>query len=899
MRFPNEGMMVKAPMVEVDDRDMGSECEYRHSDVARVNPRDCYYWLSGNCLNPKCAFRHPPLDGLVGADGSTPVGPSVPPAHPAPDLAIRVFLNLDLGMINMWLIFDKVKRFLFRFVLSLNCESVLGNNVRQILKQMGSECEYRHSDVARVNPRDCYYWLSGNCLNPKCAFRHPPLDGLVGADGSTPVGPSVPPAHPAPYAAVPKQGVACIFFQKGFCLKGPLCPFLHGPPNTIINKPTQTAPTNPIPELPKASHPVQNKPIQEQKFPPQVTTQRTTPFSATPFSARNGAIDKRVPSFSTSVEEPPRYKPARVVPSPVLNEQPSNKFNRGFHNDRIMNGKDADVYSREPSPGFDVLVDNEIEDGEYHHEKEESFAKSRSQDYNVDRIGREQRDFDNYTERDGQYIWDETRQERRPYLRNNSPDQYNRSDLRQRISNQRRAHGSGSDHGSRSVASREYADRMPRRDNHRPDYRQDHRQDREAISSRLQGRIKLPGRSTSPPNGHNLRTEREIDTERKHLSRFRDRISDNDTKFAGPKKLSELKTGGRIEHQPNEDQSLGKRKYSRTEEDSSSSFKDNHHQKAKEEHNSVPADFEPEKVEDKPADGTSVNNDINDVETEDGLVNDDAPLDEELEAYEDDGEGEYEYEPMDGEEGYEYDEGEYADEVEGEEYEKKDGEDVLVNKNEKQRRNKKLQDNICCGLVKKFFHDGLVDKQIRKQAEAYAPFTGSTRWRMIRSSTESLVVLSSSPHQFLWLFAERICHRVRTPILRTLCAFFDLAELEEKLGMADLQPSLEQLFVPQTRGNLVIGEATLSSSLSVARQRFKKIKENIAIGQPALADVFASVVKPLSPEVLLSLWSVSPNEPIAIGMNTSFAPSAPVLSTGPLMTDDFPVLDIKYFRSHC
>lgn len=37
----------------------------------------------------------------------------------------------------------------------------------------GSECEYRHSEVARVNPRDCYYWLNGNCTNRKCTFRHP------------------------------------------------------------------------------------------------------------------------------------------------------------------------------------------------------------------------------------------------------------------------------------------------------------------------------------------------------------------------------------------------------------------------------------------------------------------------------------------------------------------------------------------------------------------------------------------------------------------------------------------------------------------------------------------------------------------------------------------------------
>jgi hypothetical protein len=41
------------------------------------------------------------------------------------------------------------------------------------LFHQGSECEYRHSEYARVNPRDCYFWLNGNCMNPKCGFRHP------------------------------------------------------------------------------------------------------------------------------------------------------------------------------------------------------------------------------------------------------------------------------------------------------------------------------------------------------------------------------------------------------------------------------------------------------------------------------------------------------------------------------------------------------------------------------------------------------------------------------------------------------------------------------------------------------------------------------------------------------
>lgn len=37
----------------------------------------------------------------------------------------------------------------------------------------GADCEYRHSEIARLNPRECWFWVSGACLNPTCAFRHP------------------------------------------------------------------------------------------------------------------------------------------------------------------------------------------------------------------------------------------------------------------------------------------------------------------------------------------------------------------------------------------------------------------------------------------------------------------------------------------------------------------------------------------------------------------------------------------------------------------------------------------------------------------------------------------------------------------------------------------------------
>ncbi|KAI7730577.1 hypothetical protein M8C21_005790, partial [Ambrosia artemisiifolia] len=559
----------------------------------------------------------------------------------------------------------------------------------------GSECEYRHSDIARVNPRDCWYWLNGNCLNPKCAFRHPPLDGLVGSDVSTPKGPPVPAPAPAPHAtpyATPKQGVACIFFQKGYCLKGHLCPFLHGPPNSVSNKPAQPGPTNPVTEPSKMAQQVNvQKPVES--LPPQT--------KQPPLPTRTG-VDKKI------------ALPARVVPAvppPAMNDPLPNKPNRSaYHgyqasnNERIVRGKDADEYSREISPGFDVLVDNEQEDsGPY---------------YDVDHVDRdmyrEHRDYDHYNERDGHFDVDHIDlPEKRPYPRN---DRENESDLRYRISKQRR----GTDNGLRSVGTREsYADRMPRRDRDRERDRDGrrHHVDQGSLSSRLRGRIRIPGRSVSPTKENNSRVEREIDVERRHISRYspgrplslnesrvRDRI--NDTKFAGPKRLSELKTG-RTDHQPSDDQSLGKRKHQKTEDDLSfegpkplseilkrkrgvhndNNTEDDKQKKIeiipanKEEPNAVSVNFDAENEKDKPLDRSSVNDGAGELENEGGMVDEDALLDEELEAYDEnkDGDNEYEYEQMEGEEDYNMEDGEeeYVDEEdvegEGDEYGNKEG----------------------------------------------------------------------------------------------------------------------------------------------------------------------------------------------------------------------------------
>lgn len=112
----------------------------------------------------------------------------------------------------------------------------------------GRECEYRHSESARLNPRDCWYWLSGNCLNPACVFRHPPLDGQP--EGSyEPVN-----LHSHVSVAAGKTNVPCYFFHNGYCMKGDKCQYLHGS-NEILSttKFAKTALTV------TDSHPLENK----------------------------------------------------------------------------------------------------------------------------------------------------------------------------------------------------------------------------------------------------------------------------------------------------------------------------------------------------------------------------------------------------------------------------------------------------------------------------------------------------------------------------------------------------------------------------------------------------------------------------------------------------------------
>ncbi|GMI87579.1 hypothetical protein like AT2G02160 [Hibiscus trionum] len=498
----------------------------------------------------------------------------------------------------------------------------------------GSECEYRHSEYARVNPRDCYYWLNGNCLNPKCGFRHPPLDGLLGTPSTTPTGSSKPSLHTAattaPASHMPynqaasystsKQPVPCIFFLKGLCIKGDKCAFLHGP--TTSNKATQPAATTTVSEphsLKKTFGAVEAP--QPQKFPPTnvsntfgvASENRTAAKVKAAFTRSGTGTEKTVPHNID--EELPRHK--ATISTSVVNGGyigHSNRLHQAHTSGELSfhGGKDTDEYLRESSPGFDVLVDDEFRDSDFYH-GEDQYGGTRGhegRDVNEYDIGhsanydamadadqemfQDPRGYDSFDHVQGNYGRDQQRAsseriplgsstfERRGYSRVDNPDHVEESDLRHRLAKRRRVNG------LKSVVNHDKG-----LENYEGERNYQGSSHERSLSSRLQGRIKLPGRSVGRES--NLCPEREIERglnrgrhspgkpQTSSQGRLRDRIkgrvdgefNNNEGRnfggprirrevmgelnadFAGPKRLAELKVGKSTD---NEHQSLGKRK---------------------------------------------------------------------------------------------------------------------------------------------------------------------------------------------------------------------------------------------------------------------------------------------------------------------------------------------------
>lgn len=311
----------------------------------------------------------------------------------------------------------------------------------------GNECEYRHSESARINPRDCWFWMSGNCLNPACSFRHPPLDGLPGAASGNSGAPSSASSQPTALASLPatvnanKPKVPCYFFNQGFCAKGDKCPYMHGilsGGSLASQKATKvtTAATDPQASGKQVANEAE-KNIKDGKYssPANVTNtiQSSEPKKLQPVNniAATSNTFKAVQSSKPMTLQSNNFKaeqtgnsvgihsnhvkavhtnhtmavqaPLAVIPNSQVRSQPpysqSNRLNvevdlpemesarertysapvprsRVRHgqapDDRLQNGMEHDEWLGESSPGFDVLVDNgpdqlsHHEDADYH-----------------------------------------------------------------------------------------------------------------------------------------------------------------------------------------------------------------------------------------------------------------------------------------------------------------------------------------------------------------------------------------------------------------------------------------------------------------------------------------------------------------------------------------------------
>jgi len=397
----------------------------------------------------------------------------------------------------------------------------------------------------------------------------PQAGNFAGSSLPVPPGPAAPTVPSTPHGSA-KQAVPCIFFQKGYCLKGDRCPFLHGP-NPLSNKVQQAPAATPVTEPPafkKVSGGLEKCTQIQANI--QVNTSKIadTPLQAKSNSKVEAAVTKEgmparkhAPYPGDLTEEPLKYK---GTTGPIDNGNLRSRTSWAHHassldNQSFHNGRDIDDGLRESSPGFDVLVDDKLRGDEYYQHEDQfvrmrghegrnlnEFEMGRHDNYNsvadVDpEIYHGRRGYDSYDPLEERYAWDQHRAssersvgepahyDRRDPYKSKSPDLIQNSDLRHRLSNkQRRVNG------LKSVVNPDYNPENHPEDRSYPAARRESRRSpahESSRSSRLQGRIKLP-RRCSPSEGENERGRNwgKLSPSRPQVSssqqgRLRDRLS--------------------------------------------------------------------------------------------------------------------------------------------------------------------------------------------------------------------------------------------------------------------------------------------------------------------------------------------------------------------------------------
>ncbi|KAK9100729.1 hypothetical protein Scep_024159 [Stephania cephalantha] len=251
----------------------------------------------------------------------------------------------------------------------------------------GIDCEYRHSESARLNPRDCWYWLNGNCQNPVCAFRHLPLEGLPETsveEVSLPDQASVP---------VNKTNIPCYYYFNGFCNRGESCFFLHGSDDATPARFTKTASTDTsYPPVEASASTLDGKLLLQVKAPikplceavvvenihvqPKVNIKKSASCELVKQNSSVQVSMAELQEKHMKLERPIPEEDAIDGGCLLCGEESSEEQSDGLVGSEGSPEEHADRHAQpeewlESSPGFDVLVDDGAEDGGYDENEQE------------------------------------------------------------------------------------------------------------------------------------------------------------------------------------------------------------------------------------------------------------------------------------------------------------------------------------------------------------------------------------------------------------------------------------------------------------------------------------------------------------------------------------------------
>ncbi|KAF8393243.1 hypothetical protein HHK36_021484 [Tetracentron sinense] len=257
----------------------------------------------------------------------------------------------------------------------------IGLFVILINMRFGNECEYRHSESARLNPRDCWYWLDGNCLNQTCVFRHPPLD--VRTETSS----ECAPLPQQSSVLVNKTNVPCYFYFNGFCNKGDRCSFLHG-----IDGVSSALKSSKSASTATDVHPLENKTSIGSDMGPVSRKETSNPSDTALKAVSNVQFQPKEDLQQSVANNFMEQSPSLQISMPVFQEivvksdslLPAEDFIESrsllcqdLSSEEEMDGHREPEERWESSPGFDVLVDDGSENLGYEDDPEYLLAHDR------------------------------------------------------------------------------------------------------------------------------------------------------------------------------------------------------------------------------------------------------------------------------------------------------------------------------------------------------------------------------------------------------------------------------------------------------------------------------------------------------------------------------------------